>query len=109
MVASVAKPALTIRMMRRGRSSEATKSANSAEGTKSPSWPCSAIISSVRAEVRFHTATRCPRRARLRARLEPITAIPMTPMCARLFIQISSTKGVVLSLVVLARGRQVTK
>ena len=57
MVASVAGPALTIRIIRRGRFSEATKSAISSAGTKDPSAPCASISSWVRAGVRLYTAT----------------------------------------------------
>ena len=48
MTASVPGPAFTMMTTRRGRSSEATKSARDSEGTKVPSAPCSATSDCVR-------------------------------------------------------------
>src|SRR5205823_10326399 len=80
--ASVGAPALTMMMIARGRCSEATKSSIESLGTKVPSDPCCATSSCVLALVRLCNATRYPCRARLRARLRPITASPVTPICA---------------------------
>ncbi len=67
-------------MMRRGRSSEATKSCSDSEAVKAPSSPCSAMNCSVRLAVRLCTATGTPRLAMLRARFAPMTARPVTPI-----------------------------
>jgi hypothetical protein len=82
MVASVGPPALTMITIRRGRSRLATNSSMLPAGTNEPSSPCARIISSVRAWVRLYSATVCPCRAKLRARLLPMTARPTTPTWA---------------------------
>jgi len=79
---SVASPALTMMITARGRSSDATKSSSESDGTNFPSSPCCSTSEWVRAEVLLCTATVCPWWARLRARLRPITARPVTPMFA---------------------------
>src|SRR6185437_7506188 len=66
----------------RGLVSEATKSSSDSEGTNVPSSPWSSTSLVVRAYVRLCRATVCPCRARLRARLRPMTARPVTPMFA---------------------------
>ena len=53
-------------------------------GTNVPSWPCSATRLRVRSNVRLCSATRYPCLARLLARLRPMTASPVTPICAAL-------------------------
>ncbi len=68
--------------IRRGRSSDATKSSAEYDGRKLPSCPNSSTRALVLASVRLCTATACPCRAKLRARLLPITARPVTPICA---------------------------
>src|SRR5829696_6911492 len=82
MTASVGSPALTITTMRRGRCSEATNSAVVSDGTNVPSSPNCSTSAVVRADVRLWTATANPWRARLRARLRPMTARPVTPISA---------------------------
>src|SRR6476469_1423003 len=69
-------------MTARGRSRDATNAAIESEGTNVPSSPCCATSASVRAVVRLWRATVWPCRARLRARLRPMTASPLTPMFA---------------------------
>src|SRR3712207_1138248 len=51
-------------------------------GRNVPSCPNSSTSSLVRVNDRLCTATGCPCRARLRARLRPMTARPVTPMRA---------------------------
>jgi sirohydrochlorin ferrochelatase len=80
--ASVGAPALTITTIARGRRRLATKSAIDSLGTNVPSPPCSETRLRVRADDRLCSATTCPCRAKLRARLRPITARPVTPMSA---------------------------
>src|SRR5215831_3407329 len=80
--ASVGPPALTITTIARGRRRLATKSAIDSLGTNAPSPPCSATRLRVRSGDRLCSATTCPCRAKLRARLRPITARPVTPMSA---------------------------
>ncbi len=80
--ASVPAPACTMMMAVRGFCSDATNSSMASLATK-PASGCSPVRVSVRANVRLYTATVLPSRdARLRARLEPITARPTTPMLA---------------------------
>ena len=57
MTASVPLPACTMITMRRGRSSDFTKSAMSSLGMKAPSVPWAAIMSCVLAKVRLWMAT----------------------------------------------------
>lgn len=57
MVASVAGPAWTMRIIRRGRLRLATKLCTVSAGTKSPSAPWAAMSSRVRPGVRLKTAT----------------------------------------------------
>jgi hypothetical protein len=66
----------------RGLASDATRSAAVSAGTNSPSWPCCSINALVFAYDRLCTATLYPWRARLRARLLPIVARPVTAMRA---------------------------
>src|SRR3954469_11759092 len=80
--ASVGAPALTMMMTRRGRSRLSTSSSIEDAGRKLPSSPCSFMSRSVLAWVRLKRATVCPRLAKLRARLLPMTANPITPTCA---------------------------
>jgi len=101
MVASVAAPAWTIMMIRRGRSREATNSAISTAGRNEPSAPWAAIIASVRARLRLYRATVYPRLAKLRARLLPITARPTTPTSAFWF---ETEAGAVLVMLVNSHG-----
>ena len=82
MTASVGAPALTMMMTRRGRSRLATNCSMDDAGRKLPSSPCVCMRWSVLAWVRLKRATVCPRLAKLRARLLPITASPITPTCA---------------------------
>ena len=82
MTASVGPPALTMMTTLRGRSSEATKSAMDSDGRNAPSWPASSIRDCVLAYERLCTATVYPWRAKLRARLRPMTARPVTPIWA---------------------------
>src|SRR3954469_7981599 len=82
MTASVAGPALTMIMMRRGRASAATNSSVVTVRTKSPSVPCAASRASVRSWVRLCATTWWPCRAKFRARLAPIVASPVTPICS---------------------------
>src|SRR4051795_13530214 len=81
MTASVAGPACTMIRMLRGRCRARTNSSVLVVGTKSPSPPCAAISASVRACVRLCRTTWWPCRARLRARLAPMVARPVTPIC----------------------------
>ena len=69
-------------MIARGRSSEATKSFIDSDAMKVPSSPCSATSDRVRSGERLCSATGNPCRARLRARLRPMTARPVTPIWA---------------------------
>src|SRR6476469_2066984 len=80
--ASVGPPALTMIRIFRGTASEATKSADDSDGTNVPSPPKSSISALVLAYDRLCTAVTKPLRAKLRARLEPITARPVTPISA---------------------------
>src|SRR5262249_1946681 len=80
--ASVGAPALTITTIARGRRRLATKSAIDSLGTNVPSPPCSDTRLRVRSGDRLCSATTCPCRAKLRARLRPITARPVTRRCA---------------------------
>ena len=80
--ASVGPPAFTMITTRRGFSSEATKSSAEYDGRKLPSCPNSSTRARVLASVRLWRATVWPCRAKLRARLLPITARPVTPICA---------------------------
>src|SRR6478752_6236390 len=82
MTASVGPPALTMIRIFRGTAREATKSAEDSDGTKVPSPPKSSISAFVFAYDRLCTAVTNPLRAKLRARLEPITARPVTPISA---------------------------
>src|SRR5687767_8979816 len=82
MTASVGGPAWTMIMIRRGLSRAATNSSVVVVRTKSPSPPCAASSASVRAWLRLCTTTWCPCRAKLRARLAPIVANPVTPICS---------------------------
>src|SRR3954468_24684923 len=81
MTASVAGPACTMIMMLRGCCSAATNSSTVRVGMNSPSSPCAAIRASVRAWVRLCRTTWWPCRAKFRARLAPMTARPVTPIC----------------------------
>ena len=78
--ASVAAPAWTMITALRGRWSDATNSSIVSAGMKSPSWPNSSITARVFSGERLKMATVWPLEAKLRARLEPITAIPTTPI-----------------------------
>ena len=80
MTPSTGGPALTMTMIRRGRSSAETKSSSDSAAVNGPSSPCSLMNCSVRAAVRLCTAVGTPRPAMLRARLAPITARPVTPI-----------------------------
>jgi hypothetical protein len=80
--APVAGPACTIAITARGAFSDATKSLTDSAGTTSPSCPCRRTSARVRCGERLCTATAWPCRARLRAKLRPITASPVTPMSA---------------------------
>src|SRR5690242_12862474 len=82
MTASVGSPALTMISTRRGFSSASRNSAMDSERTNLPSSPCSSSSASVLATERLCSATVYPCRAKLRAMLEPITARPVTPICA---------------------------
>ena len=80
--ASVPRPACTMTMAVRGFWRDATKSSTVSEAIN-PASGCSSSSVLVRAQVRLYTATVLPSRlARFRARLEPITAMPTTPMFA---------------------------
>src|SRR5690606_14931257 len=80
--ASVGRPALTMMIAVRGFCRLAANSSYEKAGTK-PASGCAASSSSVLARLRFSTATVFPSRlARLRARLDPMTASPTTPMFA---------------------------
>ncbi len=82
MTASVGAPALTMMIAVRGRCSEAANSSYENAGTK-PASGWVATSSSVLERERLNTATVLPsREARLRARFEPMTASPTTPMLA---------------------------
>ena len=82
MTASVGPPALTMMTAVRGFVRCAANSSYENAGTNSASG-CSATSSSVLARLRLNTATELPSRlARLRARFDPITARPTTPMFA---------------------------
>ena len=80
--ASVGPPAFTMIRIFRGTASDATKSADDSDGTNVPSPPCSSISASVLAYDRLCTAVTNPLRAKLRARFDPITARPVTPISA---------------------------
>ncbi len=82
MTASVGPPALTMMMILRGTASDATNSAADSLGTNVPSEPCSSITARVLLLERLWMAVTKPLLAKLRARLEPITAIPVTPISA---------------------------
>src|SRR5690606_26397608 len=89
--ASVGAPAFTMTIAVRGLRSAAANSAYDPVGTK-PASGCSATSSSVLARVRLNTATVLPSRlARLRARFEPITASPTTPMFAAGSVMVHSS------------------
>ena len=77
---STGAPALTMTMMRRGRSSAPTNSSSVSEPVNSPSELNSSMKSRVLAAVRLWTAIGTPRRAMLRARFAPMTASPVTPI-----------------------------
>src|SRR4051812_28931764 len=77
---STGLPALTMTMIRRGRSSAWTNSSSDSHAVKSPSAPYSDMKSFVLLAVRLWTAIGTPRRAMLRARFAPITASPVTPI-----------------------------
>src|SRR6266516_2700366 len=77
--ASTGAPALTMTMMRRGRSMAAANSPTGPVARNGPSSPYRSMNSCVRAWVRLCTATDTPRCARLRARFCPITASPVRP------------------------------
>ncbi len=82
MTASVPRPALTMMIAVRGRCSDAANSSIEVAATK-PASGCSSTRSVVFWVVRLYTATVLPSRlARLRARFDPITASPTTPMFA---------------------------
>jgi hypothetical protein len=66
----------------RGFSSAPTSSCIVSVATKSPSSPCSSSRLCILAVVRLCTATVCPCRAMLRARLRPMVDRPVTPMVA---------------------------
>ena len=66
----------------RGFCREATKSSIDSEGRNWPSSLWFSMTFSVRPTDRLWMATLKPLRARLRARFEPITAIPVTPISA---------------------------
>lgn len=93
--ASVASPAFTMTTRRRGLSRAATKSSALSVAMKSPSSPNSSTSSWVRAAVRLCTATVYPLRAKFRARLRPMTASPVTPICAVLLIAALPASGFV--------------
>src|SRR6478672_9402601 len=80
--ASVGPPALTMIRILRGLASDATKSALDSDGTNTPSPPCSSISAAVLAYDRLCTAVTNPFRAKFRARFDPITANPVTPISA---------------------------
>ena len=80
--ASVGPPAFTMIRIFRGTANDATKSADDSDGTNVPSPPCSSINAVVFACVRLCTAVTNPLRAKLRARFDPITARPVTPISA---------------------------
>ncbi len=82
MTASVGSPALTMMITRRGFSSAARNSGIVSLRMKLPSEPCSASSASVLAMERLCSATVYPWWAKLRARLDPITARPVTPIWA---------------------------
>src|SRR6478752_7004338 len=82
MTASVGPPALTMIRILRGLASDATKSAADSDGTNTPSPPCSSINAAVLAYDRLCTAVTNPFRAKFRARFDPITAKPVTPISA---------------------------
>lgn len=84
--ASVGSPAFTMMIRRRGRSSASTNSFADPAATKEPSCPNSSTSAVVLAVVRLWTATVNPLRAKLRARLLPITASPVTPIWAVLLV-----------------------
>jgi len=69
-------------MTRRGFSSAARNSGIVSLRTKLPSEPCSDNSASVLATDRLCSATVYPCRAKFRARFEPITARPVTPIWA---------------------------
>ena len=77
---STGAPALTMTMIRRGRSSDWTKSSSDSDPVKSPSEPNSDTKSCIFAAVRLCTAMGTPRLAMLRARFAPMTASPVTPI-----------------------------
>ena len=80
--ASVPAPACTMMMAVRGVASEATNSSMVSAATK-PASGCSVTSVSVRANVRLYTATVLPSRlAKLRAKFDPMTAKPTTPIFA---------------------------
>ena len=82
MTASVGSPALTMISTRRGFSSAARNSGIVSLRTNLPSEPCSASSASVLAIDRLCSATVYPWWAKLRAMFEPMTARPVTPICA---------------------------
>src|SRR4051812_8083783 len=90
MTASVGSPAFTMITTCRGRSSASTNACAEYAGMKSPSSPNWSTSARVRSSDRLCRATVCPCRARLRARLRPMTARPVTPMLAFLLIRILS-------------------
>ena len=77
---STGAPALTITMIRRGRSSASTNSSSVSVPVKSPSPENSLMKSLVLDAVRLCTAMGTPLRAMLRARFAPMTASPVTPI-----------------------------
>ena len=82
MTESTGPPALTMISTRRGVSRLATSSAMVSVRMKSPSSPWAASSASVLATERLCRATVYPLRAKLRARFAPMTARPVTPICA---------------------------
>ena len=77
---STGPPALTITMIRRGFSSDWTKSSSDSVPVNLPSSPKSFMNSSVFDAVRLCTEIGTSRLAMLRARFAPMTARPVTPI-----------------------------
>ncbi|GHB62231.1 hypothetical protein GCM10010377_61720 [Streptomyces viridiviolaceus] len=93
MTSSVAWPAFTMISSLRRRSDAVTNSCGDSVGTKAPSWPNSSIRARVRPGVRLCTATVKPLRARFRAELRPMTASPVTPICADASMPVLPSSG----------------
>lgn len=92
MTPSVASPALTMISSLRGRSGAVTNSCGDSVGTNA-SWPNSSIRAPVRPGGWLCTVTVKPSRAKFRARLRPMTASPVTPICADASMPVLPSSG----------------